>query len=84
MRINKHVQIIDMIITVAGRIPADITNRLGKVAVTFTVSNAILFAFTDTLFHSLWEVTTGVPSLAKAKASEWISPVDTETSRNSF
>ena len=39
-----------MIITVMGRIPADITVGLGKVAVTFAVSNAILFAFTDTLF----------------------------------
>ena len=48
-RINKHVQIIAMIITVAGRIPADITIGLGKVAVTFAVSNAILFAFTDML-----------------------------------
>ena len=32
-------------------------------------------------FRSLCEVTTGVPSSAKARASEWISPVDTETSR---
>ena len=39
-----------MIITVMGRIPADITVGLGKVAVTFAVSNAILFVFTDTLF----------------------------------
>ena len=35
---------------IMGRIPADITIRLGKVTVTFAVSNAILFAFTDTLF----------------------------------
>lgn len=73
-----------MIITVAGRIPADITIRLGKVAVTFAVSNAIVFAFTDTLFRSLCEVTTGVPSPANAKASARISPVETEISRNSF
>ena len=48
-RINKHVQIIAMIITVVRRIPADITIRLGKAAVTFAVSNAILFTFTDML-----------------------------------
>ena len=48
-RINKHIQIIAMIITVVRRIPADITIRLGKAAVTFAVSNAILFAFTDML-----------------------------------
>lgn len=40
-----------MIMAVMGRIPAYITIRLGKVAVTFAVSNAILFVFTDTLFR---------------------------------
>ena len=40
-----------MIMAVTGRIPAYITIRLGKVAVTFAVSNAILFVFTDTLFR---------------------------------
>lgn len=73
-----------MIITVAGRIPADITVGLGKVAVTLAVSNAILFAFTDTLFSFSVEVTTGVPSPANAKESVWISPVETEISRIPF
>lgn len=35
-------------------------------------------------FRSLCEVTIGVPSPANAKASAWISPVETEISRNSF
>ena len=73
-----------MIITVPRGVPSDITVRLGKIAVTITVMDPILFTFTDTFFRSLCEVTTGVPSPANAKESAWISPVETEISRNSF
>lgn len=73
-----------MIITVPRGVPSDITVRLGKIAVTITVMDPILFTFTDTFFRSLCEVTTGVPSPANAKESAWISPVETEISRNCF
>ena len=36
------------------------------------------------LLRSLWNVTTGVPSLANANESEWIRAFETETLGNSF
>lgn len=66
------------------RNPIRYHNQVGKIAVTITVMDTILFTIADTFFRSLCEVTTGVPSPANAKESAWISPAETEISRNSF
>ena len=54
---------------VTERSPIRYHNQAGKIAVTITVMDSILFTFADTFFRSLCEVTTGVPSPANAKAS---------------
>ena len=47
---NQHIQVIPMIKTVPGRIPSDITVRLGEVTFAFTVMDSFVCTATNAMF----------------------------------
>lgn len=47
---DQHIKVISMIKTVSGRIPSNITVRLGKITVAVAICNAVKGTVTDTVF----------------------------------
>ena len=71
-----------MIPAVSGRIPSDITVRLGKVSVTAAFGNALFATAADTSASHSVRGNEGVPSPAADKEPALINPLETDTSRN--